>query len=117
MTLKIDMNTVQAAPPKSISTQRITGVRNRAVLKRTAANVAVAMDSVVSVESLERARCRTTAPSTAPTPKNPSKKPYATGPLLSSFAAVGKRAQKELVKKMRNADRSSSARIPGENRT
>src|ERR1700676_2065783 len=117
MMLKRDMNTVQDAPPKSISTQRITDERNRTMVRMTAANIAVATESRVSGESFDRARCSTMAPRTAPTPKNPSKKPYAIGLLLNSFAAVGKRAQKELVKKIRNAERSSNMRIPGEYRT
>jgi hypothetical protein len=33
--------------------------------------------------------------------------------LLSSLAAAGKRAQNELVKKRRNAARTSSVRMPG----
>src|ERR1039458_4191450 len=111
--LKMDMNTVQDPPPKSISPQISAGVRNRAVPKMTAANVAVERERIVSVESFDRARCSTMAPSTAPAPKNASKKPYATGLLLSSLAAAGKRAQNELVKKMRNAARTSSVRMPG----
>ena len=39
------------------------------------------------------------------------------GLLLSALAAVGKSAQKELVKKIRNAERNSMVRMPGEYRT
>src|SRR5580658_7304767 len=113
MMLKSDMNTVQLAPPNSISTERTIGVRNSAKLKMIAANVAVASESIVSVENLDRVRCSTTTPIIAPTPKNPSRNPYVSGLLLSSLAAVGKSAQNELVKKIRHADRTSSVRIPG----
>ena len=95
----------------------MTGERRSARLKITPAKVAVATDNKVSEETLERVRWSTMAPRTAPNPKNPSKKPYVIGLLLISFVAVGKSAQKELVKKMRTADRSRSARMPGEYRT
>jgi hypothetical protein len=57
------------------------------------------------------------APSTAPNPKNPSRKPYAMGLLLSSLAAVGRSAQKEPVKKISTAARTNTVRMPGEYRT
>jgi hypothetical protein len=111
------MNTVQAAPPKSINTHRTKRLRKLAVLKITAANVAVAMETTPSIESADLARGRATAPSTAPAPKKPSNKPYAIGLLLSSFATIGSRAQKELAKKMRHPDRTNNVRMPGELRT
>jgi hypothetical protein len=117
MMLKRDMTEVHEAPPKSIRKQRITGERSSAMLKMTPANVAVAADSNVSEEIFERVRCSTIAPATAPNPKKPSRKPYVIGFSLISFAAVGKRAQKELVKKMRTAERSRRVRMPGEYRT
>jgi len=75
MMLKRDMIAVQEAPPKSIRKERIAGVRNDARLKTIAANIAVAEDSRVSVESFDLVRCSTMAPSTAPNPKDPSKNP------------------------------------------
>ena len=66
---------VQEAPQKIIKKQRIAGVSNNAMLKTIAANVAVAEDSRVSVESFDLVRCSTMAPSTAPNPKDPSKNP------------------------------------------
>jgi hypothetical protein len=84
------------------------------VLRRIAAKIAVAVETIVSVERFDLARCRTTAPSTAPTPKKPSRKPYPTALLLSSLATAGRRAEKELAKKITIPDRSSSVRMPGE---
>ena len=104
--LKRDMTEVHAAPPRSITKQRTRGERSSARLRMTPANVAVAADNKVSEETFERVRCSAIAPATAPNPKKPSRKPYVIGFLLISFAAVGKSAQKELVKKMRTADRS-----------
>jgi hypothetical protein len=112
--LKRDMTDVHDAPPKSISKQRTAGERNSAMLKMTVPNVTVARESNISEDIFERVRCRTIAPATAPSPKNPSRKPYVIGFVLMDFTAVGKSAQKELVKKMRIADRSRSVRIPGE---
>jgi hypothetical protein len=117
MMLNRDIIEVHEAPPRSIKKQSMNGERSSAMLKMMPANVAVAADNKVSEEIFERVRCSTMAPNTAPNPKNPSKKPYVTGLLLISFAAVGKSAQNELVKKMRTADRSKRVRIPGEYRT
>src|ERR1022692_882088 len=108
------MKIVQDAPPKSNNPHRTKTLCNAAVLQRTAANVAVAMEMMASVESADLARGSATAPSTAPAPKKPSIRPYAMGPLLSSFATNGSKAQKELVKKIRHADRTSNVRMPGE---
>src|ERR1700758_3025661 len=117
MMLKRDMTAVHETPPKSMMKQRTTEERRTATLRMTAAKVAVARVNRVSDEILERVRWRTMAPRTAPNPKNPSKKPYVIGLLLISFTAVGKSAQKELVKKMRTADLTRSVRMPGEYRT
>src|SRR6202035_1709558 len=103
------MKTVQAAPPKSINGHRSKRLRNAAVLKRTAAKIEVAMEMMPSVESAALARGSATAPSTAPVPKDASNKPYAMGLPLSSLATIGSKAQKELVKKIRHADRTSKA--------
>src|SRR6202167_630270 len=115
MMLKRDMTEVHEAPPKSIRKQRMTGERSSAMLKMTPANVVVAADNKVSEETLERVRCSTMAPTTAPNPKNPSKKPYVIELLLISFAAAGKSAQNELVKKIRTADRRRRVGMRGEN--
>ena len=73
--LNVDMKTVHAAPPNKIRKQSNGNRCKVASARITPANSTVAPETTQSTDNLLRARCSTTAPITAPTPKNPSSNP------------------------------------------
>jgi hypothetical protein len=71
-----------------------------AIAHMTAAKTAVAPDTMLSTENKPRARCNTIAPTTAPTPKQPSSKPYPSELSVKFFATAGSSAQKAPIAKV-----------------
>src|SRR5580704_7280890 len=108
------MKTVHAAPPKKLKTQRNQSTCRAEIPHVAAAKTAVAPDTILSTESAALARCNTIAPATAPTPKQPSSKPYPSELPVRFFATAGSSAQKALAKKITQAERTSNLRISGE---
>ena len=93
----------------------VQAIRSREL--RLALFVAIAADTIMSADQRDRARCITSAPSTAPQPKPPSSIPYPTGLPLMRWAMDGSKARRPLAKNIVVPARSSTMRTGGEERT
>ncbi len=93
------MKEIQAAPPASITAPSSGKTRDDPAAIIVRPKIPMPADTITSAEPHEdRARCMTSAPTTAPNPNEPSRMPYPMGLPLIRCAMEGSKASKALAK-------------------